>query len=125
MVRWTFTYGLSSYTFEMNPNKATIQTAQEAVTIVPIRQRAGLSTKVAAPRSFTTSGVLRTQAQFLTMQTWANSGVRIGLVDHQGRHYVVRITDFQPTMEAPMRRAAPWRHTYTLNLVIYSGPDAA
>lgn len=70
-------------------------------------------------------GTLLDQSQHDDMLLWLeneDSGTVSYLDDHLGRRWVVYITDFQPVPKGTQQH--PWRHEYTVNLVIMAAPTA-
>ena len=59
------------------------------------------------------SGVIRTQAHYDQLVTWARKNVAVDVTDHLGRTFRVFITDFNPTDRRPTPHV-PWRLRYSM-----------
>ena len=124
MIRWAFRTldAATTYHFEMNPNQMDSPLLERGIdshaTCIDGTIR-GFRKDV--PKSWSFAGTLRTQEQYEAFETWLAAG-RIYLTDHLGRHFIVRLTNFDPVRKGTRR--APWRHTYTCAVTTYEGPIA-
>lgn len=121
VVKWVFTDSVvpETYTFEVNPNEGGSPTRKKNITGQPTTAEDGTAVLYEGqdPRPTTTfSGTILTEAQYDAMIAWFNKRYPITVDDDLGRTMTIYITGFDP--KRAQRRSHPWRHTYTVDVVI-------
>lgn len=115
-----------SYIFEIGPSEMTSPYAPKALTADATTARDGqmLSWEGASPAvTWTLTGELLTQSQYEALRAFSRLNRRVWIVDHLGRGWVVTVERFSATPKRALDY--PWRHSYTLDVLIYDGPREA
>lgn len=128
VVKWKFTdlQNATTYVFDVNPNQMSSP--------VPIRDIQWEHDRVAGytgrragrqPHPWSFSGVIRSPEQYAAFLTWLGKRKKIRVTTDLGQEYIVRLLRFKPKQEAGARNQhAPWRHTYTMECLIFDSMSA-
>lgn len=121
--RWRFATldGSEIYEFPVNPNEhgSFVETREIAWEASPTGFSGRREGRTPLATSF--SGVVRSEGQYNALLDWLNKKTKIRLTTDLGQQFIVRLTAYKPTQEAGYRsRHAPWRHTYTMDLLIFT-----
>ncbi len=71
-------------------------------------------------QEITFSGIIRTEQQYTDLVTTFQKYHQVELTDDLGRTFMIFIEKFEP--KRAYKRAAPWRHTYTVTATIVDWP---
>jgi hypothetical protein len=119
VVRWTFSDGSTTYTFEINPNEGGSPARKRGVGFSVTAAPDGgvlVYEKRSDPRTLSFSGVVLTQAHYDALDEWSDKHEPITLTDDLSRSFTVILTSFEPRR---VRSALyPWKHTYTCEAIV-------
>lgn len=116
--------GLGSYTFPINPTRMAAPHAPRFVELEQTTAPDGIPHIWEGARrahSWSFEGYLETQAFYEKLQQFTAVMRRLYLIDHRNRAWVVSFEAFEPT--AKKNGSNFWTHTYTIQALIYSGPE--
>lgn len=123
MSRWTLRTldGLTTYTFLINPNRADSLVPTQPTTFqwAPSTGFVG-NHRGPTPAPWSFSGVLRTSQQYDDLLSWIGRPQKVILTTDLGEVLTVRLLSFAPDRSGPPRRAAPFRHLYTIKTLLYA-----
>lgn len=120
-IAWTFYDPAEdeTYSWEINPNEGGYPSRTKNVlfeaTAAPNGQTVAQEGRD-TPETFSFSGVILTESQFNTLNTWYEKRNQILLTDDLGREFWIYIKTFSPTRQRSAKY--PWRHDYSIEAII-------
>lgn len=115
--------GLGTYVFPINPSEMQTPYAAKALTFDHTTSVEGqILTWEGAARasSWSFSGYLDSEDEYIALRAWTALNRRFYLVDHFLRKWVVSFEKFDAVPLTNMDK--PWAHHYTVEAIIYEGP---
>lgn len=127
MQRWTLVDPRTdeTYVFPVNPNAMTSPhgpRSLQILTTAPVNDTASSAGRIFEsnpdPYEWQFGGFIRTQDHHDQLRRWARKVNRLELIDHLGRTWSIRITQFDPQEKRPSTRTA-WKFDYTVKAIMY------
>lgn len=112
------------YIFPINPNAMTSPFGPKNITsraaVGPNGQKIAWE-GTQPPVEWQWSGDLFSKEMYENLELWTAKGNRVFLTDHFQRRWIIYLTHFDPVPKRSVKY--PWRHTYTMKAIVFSGPE--